>query len=352
MTSLSIFLDETGFFKFLASKALKHAKGNQLQLFLILFGLVSILTVFTSNDIVILTFTPFICYFCKHANIKPTPYLTMEFASANTWSMALIIGNPTNIYLATSAGINFIDYLKVMILPTIAAGLIELVLILVIFQKSLKETIVVEVEDYKIVDKPDMVVGLIHLGICLVLLIASSYLPFEMWLISAICAGSMILVSLIVHIIEKKKDVDLVHTFFRLPWELIPFVISMFIIVLSLNEQGITAYLSNFLGETYSLWTYGYSSFLMCNVVNNIPMSILYSSLPTMADPLKAIYATIIGSNIGAFLTPLGALAGIMFTKLLMNYKVEYGFKKFCLYGVIIGIPTISVALLVLAFVL
>lgn len=352
MTSLSIFLDETGFFKFLASKALKHAKGNQLQLFILLFALVSVLTIFTSNDIVILTFTPFICYFCKNANIKPIPYLTMEFAAANTWSMMLIIGNPTNIYLATSAGINFMDYLLTMIIPTIGAGIAELLIIILLFRKSLKENIEVKVVDYKIVDKVDMFIGLSHLIVCLVLLVLSSYLPFQMWIVSLACAGSMTFFALMVLLLRKEKSRHLMHTALRLPWELIPFVLSMFIIVLSLNEQGITNYLSNILGETYSLWTYGYSSFMMCNVVNNIPMSILYSSLPTMGNPLPAIYATIIGSNIGAFLTPLGALAGIMFTKLLSNFDVKYGFKTFCFYGLIIGIPTLSVALLLLFLVI
>ena len=38
----------------------------------------------------------------KNASINPIPYLAAEFVAANTWSMALIIGNPTNIYLVTA----------------------------------------------------------------------------------------------------------------------------------------------------------------------------------------------------------------------------------------------------------
>ena len=34
-----------------------------------MYVMVAILTIFTSNDIVILTFTPFICYFAKNANM-------------------------------------------------------------------------------------------------------------------------------------------------------------------------------------------------------------------------------------------------------------------------------------------
>ena len=71
MTILSIFLDELGFFRFLASITLKHARTGQMKLFLYLYITVSVLTVFTSNDIIILSFTPFICYFAKNAKIDP-----------------------------------------------------------------------------------------------------------------------------------------------------------------------------------------------------------------------------------------------------------------------------------------
>ncbi|MDE7300899.1 MAG: anion permease, partial [Clostridia bacterium] len=72
MTVLSIFLDELGFFRYLAGVVLKKAKTKQTKLFLYLYLIVSVLTVFTSNDDIILSFTPFICYFAKNAKINPT----------------------------------------------------------------------------------------------------------------------------------------------------------------------------------------------------------------------------------------------------------------------------------------
>ena len=88
MTVLSIFLDELGFFSHLANVTLKKAKASQSKLFLYLYLTVSVLTVFTSNDVIILSFTPFICYFAKNAKISPMPYLAAEFVAANTWSMS------------------------------------------------------------------------------------------------------------------------------------------------------------------------------------------------------------------------------------------------------------------------
>ena len=120
MTVLSVFLDEVGFFKYLANKALLLAGKSQVKMFAVLYWTVSILTVFTSNDVIVLTFTPFICYFAKNAHIDPNPYLVSEFVAANTMSMIFLIGNPTNIYVATTYGVSFIDYFLVMALPTLA----------------------------------------------------------------------------------------------------------------------------------------------------------------------------------------------------------------------------------------
>ena len=161
MTILSIFLDEVNFFKYLATVVTNHVKGKQIYIFLSLYALTSILTVFTSNDIIILTFTPFICYFARHTKINPIPYLIAEFIAANTWSMMLIIGNPTNIYIATSFGIDFVEYFMKMAIPTIVTGLTTLLLMLIVFHKKLQEPIVLEEEHSSIKNKFLLIVGLL-----------------------------------------------------------------------------------------------------------------------------------------------------------------------------------------------
>ncbi|MCQ2603192.1 MAG: hypothetical protein MJ193_04620, partial [Clostridia bacterium] len=184
MAMLSIFLDEVGFFECLADKVLKKAGNSQIKLFVYLYLTVSVLTVFTSNDIVILTFTPFICEFCKRANISPFPYLIGEFVAANTWSMALIIGNPTNIYLATSNGIAFVEYLKYMIVPTVFGGIVEFALLMLIFHKKLNEPVEHNTDGAEIKDKWLVIIGLVYLSACTVLLAVSSYIGIEMWYVS------------------------------------------------------------------------------------------------------------------------------------------------------------------------
>lgn len=345
MTILSIFLDEVGLFRFLANFAAKHAKNNQFALFTIFYLLTATLTIFTSNDIVILTFTPFICFFCKNSKINPIPYLVAEFSAANTWSLMLIIGNPTNIYLATSANIGFFDYFKIMALPTLCAGLIEYGVLLLIFFRKLRTPLQVIEEDVQIENKVALFVGLGHLLTCLVFLIISSYIHVEMWLISLICATSLLLFALVMCLITKKDWNYLTGSLKKLPYPLIPFFLSMFIVVVAINYQGISEKLAEILSHTNTIWTYGFSSFFVSNLINNIPMSILFSD---MCSNNTAIFASIVGSNIGAFLTPTGALAGIMFTNLVNEHETKYSFLDFVKYGSIVSIPIIAVALLTL----
>ena len=338
LSLISISLDELGFFHYLSTKALEKSKGSQYKIFFTLYGLVALLTVFTSNDIVILTFTPFIILFSKKAKINPLPYLISEFVNANTYSMLLSIGNPTNIYLSASEGITFLAYLSKMWLPTLFGGLATLGAILLLFHKDLSKPIEeVPLDEEKLKNKPLVVINLVVLGLALGSLIVSNYVPLESYLVML---GLALSLYVCIAILSRSKAyaIDVAK---RLPYNLIPFVLSMFLLVLSLKENGIVAYLQKVLDAlSANPWAEGYayavSSTLFDNLINNIPMSILYSSILEGKSEL-AIYATIIGSNIGAYLTPIGALAGIMWMSILKKYEVNFSFLSFMKYGAILA---------------
>ena len=225
MTVLSIYLDELGFFRYLASAVLKRAKTGQMKLFVFLYLIVSVLTVFTSNDVIILSFTPFICYFAKNAKISAIPYLAAEFIAANTWSMALIIGNPTNIYLATAYGIDFLNYLKYSIAPTVCAGSAAFLMLWLLYRKKLKAPIEGVAEDAEIKDKLLLWIGIAHLGVCTLLLAVSSYIGLEMWIVSASAVGCLFISTLIVSAVRRSKPASLTGCLKRAPYQIVPFII-------------------------------------------------------------------------------------------------------------------------------
>ena len=344
MTLLSVYLGDAGFFDYVANTVFVKSKGGQLKLFIILYVVVSVLTVFTSNDVIILTFTPPICIFAKKAKISPLPFLFGEFIAANTWSMALIVGNPTNVYLAQSAGISFAEYFSVMALPTLAGGLTSLAVLLLVFRKqlSLPITQAENIQNAPQVSKVPMLVAITHLTIGIVLLSVSDILGVEMFLICLVLALSLTVFDLVYDLITMHTAKPVLSSIKKEPYELVPFVLSMFVIVLALKNSGATDILSNLLITETKLdgIVFGFLSTISANLLNNIPMSVLFEKIIS-SQSLSAVYGSIIGSNIGAFLTPVGALAGIMWSKILSKYGIEMPFKKFVLYGFIIAIPTL-----------
>ena len=340
LSMISISLDELNFFNYLSNKVLNKAKGNQYKIFFSIYFLVAFLTIFTSNDIVILTFTPFILLFSKKAKINPLPYLICEFVNANTYSMLFSIGNPTNIYLSANMNISFLYYLSKMCLPTLLAGILTMIIILLIFRKSLSKKIEeIEIKEVKLKNKPLVIINLVILTLTTILLVISNYIQLEMWII---CLSSMLILSLILlfYSIKKHDSSYLLKTYKRLPYNLIPFILSMFVLVFALKENGVISYFQSFLdsmsiNKYAEAFTYTISSVLFDNLINNIPMAVLFSSILEGKSEV-ALFSTIIGSNIGAYLTPIGALAGIMWMSILKKYGLDFSFLSFMKYGSII----------------
>lgn len=375
MVFISIFLDITGFFEYCAKLALKIAGKSGTKLFIALYVTVSILTIFTSNDIIILTFTPFIYYFAKNAKINPLPFLIAEFFAANTWSMMLYIGNPTNILIATAFNISFDNYLKWMFFPTILAGITNFILLYLIFKKEINKEI--EVIDVgrpidSIKDKFGAIVGLISLILCIILLAIAPKLKLSMWAVSLIFAAMLlffiIIRDLIKIILKKYKDKEKIHenldkhlehttansTLQKIPWTVIPFVLSLFITVYALNIYGVTQaiglFIKNLIGTDIilNIFVYGFGSALSANILNNIPMSVAFVSIITPLSGALQFFvalAVVIGSNLGANITPIGALAGIMWLGILKSKDFTLSFLDFVKYGVIITGVTLLVAL-------
>lgn len=348
MSLISVYLDETGFFEYVAHLAVKRTGGRQTGIFISLFITTSLLTVVTSNDIVILTFTPFICRFCKRCRIDPVPYVFSQFVAANTFSLMFLIGNPTNIFLAQSVKIGFAEYLSVMWLPTIFAGIAAFAITYIIFYKSLKKPIDPIDEEYRIEELSYTVVGLVFLIACTLSIAILPYLGLEMYYVSALYCIGLFITVIIMRAVRRQRPKIVFKTLKRAPFEMIPLVLGMAVIALTLGKNGVTDLVCNALGEEYIILKYGVVSTLAANVFNNIPMSMIFAEIVGGLGGLnlqKAVYSSIIGSNLGAYLTPLGALAGLMFTTVLSRHGIKLSFKDFIKYGALVVPVTLAAAL-------
>ncbi len=318
---ISSLLDDYGFFEYVATRAVHASRNNGIRLFLYTYLVVSAVSLFAGNDVVILTTTPIILIFCRNARINPKPYMYASFFAANTFSMPLYIGNLTNILIGDSLRLDYFGFTRYMLFPTIVASIVNYSLLKFIFRKQIPESFSSH-DNGRITlkNKSLVALGLVVLLGVIVLGGAANYMKIPL---SAVTLGG----ALILFISERR----IVHRLKRVSWNVVLFVIGLFIVVKGLEVSGVAdaagEFLFSHISNNLAVATFSVSllSAFICNLVNNIPMTAMMLSIIHHASLTQQInvatgYALVIGSNLGANFTTFGALAGILWLEIARRY--------------------------------
>src|SRR5579875_2555736 len=97
MMLLSELAREHGVFDWLSSAAIRGAKGSTSRLFILIYAVGTIVTIFMSNDATAVVLTPAILKAVRKAKVEPLPYLFICALIANAASFVLPISNPANL---------------------------------------------------------------------------------------------------------------------------------------------------------------------------------------------------------------------------------------------------------------
>ena len=94
---MAITLDITGILQAAAFWVSNKGGHNGWKLYLYFYIMLTLLSILLGNDPVILSGTAFLVYYTEVAKLEPEAWIMAEFAAANTASMVLFVGNPTNV---------------------------------------------------------------------------------------------------------------------------------------------------------------------------------------------------------------------------------------------------------------
>jgi Na+/H+ antiporter NhaD/arsenite permease-like protein len=89
-------IHKTGFFEYLAIKAIKSAKGNPKTALVYLVILVALASAILDNVTTILLAVPMTIIVCKKLNVNPVPFLLSEVFMSNIGGAATLVGDPPN----------------------------------------------------------------------------------------------------------------------------------------------------------------------------------------------------------------------------------------------------------------
>ena len=245
-------------------------------------------------------------------------------------------------------GITFLDFTIKMFLPATVAGVFALFITWLIFRKKLQAPIDIVAKEPETPNKTLLGFGLSGLILMISFMVVGPYFGLDIWYIPLSCAVLTYLATSIYLLCKKEKFTIIWEALKDLPYSLMPFLMSMAIIVATLTDIGFIGILGNALSGK-SMFLIGFLAFIAGNIVNNIPMTMLFTGiLGTFSASLNTVYSVVIASNICAFLTPVGSLAGIMFMSILKDNDVKFSVKQFVGYGVLTSIPVMAVSMLML----
>ncbi|MCM3570277.1 arsenic transporter [Neobacillus mesonae] len=341
-------LESFGFFHWAAEKLAEKAKGSGIRLFWYVNLLCFLMTLFFNNDGSILITTPILVMLLNNMGLKnqqKVPYLLSGALIATASSAPIGVSNIVNLIALKIVHMDLYLHTAMMFVPASLGLLLLTWLLFLRFKKVLPKKIPTRVKGLTQPSyhplKPSIVEHttvkerskfmrnvLLFVFAVRLSLFAASFLNIPISIMAVI--GSLILLGWRwVHL--KIPPNDMLK---KTPWYIIVFAFSMYVIIYGLNNIGLTEWLVQFMHPLVS-GSLLYASVLMgvllsilSNIFNNHPalmvgtLTLVQMNLDSLT--LKIAYlATVIGSDMGSLLLPMGTLATLMWMHIVRKGKVK-----------------------------
>jgi arsenical pump membrane protein len=334
-----------GLFDWLAALATKRAKGSGGRLFLLTYGVGTVVTIFLSNDATAVVLTPAVAAAVKAAKVEqPLPYLLICAFIANAASFVLPISNPANLVIYGSHMPPLLQWLPRYLLPS-ALSIVATYLLLRWTQRgALQQDIA------KSVPVPKLTAGgkTAALGIAAtaVVLLGASAMDIALGLPTCI-AGTV--TAAVVLIRDPSKTWS---TLRDISWAVLPLVAGLFVLVEALDKTGVIGMISNLLRDAaawsavWTAWGGGIIVAFASNLANNLPVGLIAGSAVQSAHASDRVTSAIlIGVDLGPNLSITGSLATILWLTALRRESHTVGFGKFLALGVVVMPPALLLAI-------
>jgi Na+/H+ antiporter NhaD/arsenite permease-like protein len=343
-------LSKTGFFEYVAGRAIHLSRGQPFRLLIILSLLTAVLAAVLDNVTTVVLLTPVTLSIARTLRVSPFPYLISQIFASNIGGTATLIGDPPNILIGSAAGLDFGDFL-VNLAPVVVLIMVAFLGIMwLAFGRNMEDDadrldILATVDPGAAIrDRPLMVRALIVLGLTLVGFLFHSLLGLEAATIALLGATVLMLVGrLDPH--EALRDIE---------WNTLFFFVGLFMLIEAVVHVGIVGGIADALakaaGGNLAAATMGilWFSALASAIVDNIPYAA--TAIPIVeqlaetglkAEPMW--WALALGACLGGNLTIVGASANIVVANLAARDGHPITFMQFFRYG--LGVVATSLAI-------
>ncbi len=351
MMVLASILGRTGFFQWIAIKAVKLAGGDPIRILAVLGLVCGVLSAFLPNVTTVVLVAPVTLYIAVALGVSPLPFLITEVLAANIGGTATLIGDPPNLIIGSAAGFDFVDFLINLTPAVVAIFGAFLLTVGWLFRNDLRvhaearEAVLALDENEVITDHRSLRVALAVIGVTLLGFLVQGPLGYEAATVALLGATVlMLLVRLEPETVLREVD-----------WSTLLFFVGLFILVGGIVNAGIVAALGEGLfkatGGNQTVATLGllWLSGLASGIVDNIPYAT--TMIPVVhqleraglsAEPLW--WSLALGADLGGNATVIGAGANVVVATLAARAGHPIGFRQFLRYGVVIVLESLIIS--------
>ncbi|HUG30759.1 MAG TPA: ArsB/NhaD family transporter [Candidatus Limnocylindria bacterium] len=344
-------LSRTGFFEYVAGRAIQASKGDPYRLLIFLAILTAILAAVLDNVTTVVLLTPVTLSLARTLRVSPFPYLLSQIFASNIGGTATLIGDPPNILIGSAAGLDFVAFL-VNLAPVV-------VVIMVIFVFMMRRSFRGSIQDdssrldrlaeldpaASIKDPKLMVRSLIVLGLTIVGFLFHTALGLEAATIAMLGATVLMLVG----------PLDPHDTLREIEWNTLFFFVGLFMLIEAVVHVGLVGGVATALAEAadgrLEVATMGilWFSAIASAVVDNIPYTA--TAIPIVQGLIDSgiggevlWWALALGACLGGNLTIVGASANIVVANLAARDGHPITFWQFFRYGFGVVVMSLTVS--------
>jgi Na+/H+ antiporter NhaD/arsenite permease-like protein len=344
-------LSQTGFFEYVAGRAIHVSRGEPFRLLILLAVLTALLAAVLDNVTTVVLLAPVTLSLARTLRVSPLPYLLSQVFASNIGGTATLIGDPPNILIGSAAGLDFGAFL-VNLAPVVVLIMVGFVVLMAFSFRGHMEDDATRLDRLAeldpaaaIKDRPKMIRALVVLGLTLVGFLFHSAIGLEAATIALLGATVLMIVGpLDPH--DALRDVE---------WNTLFFFVGLFMLIEAVVHVGIVGGIATALSDavggdlTIATMAILWFSAIASAVVDNIPYTA--TAIPIVQEMIDGglagdvlWWSLALGACLGGNLTIVGASANIVVANLAQRDGHPISFWVFFRYGVAVVLMSLAVS--------
>ncbi|MGD0020233.1 MAG: SLC13 family permease [Candidatus Limnocylindrales bacterium] len=349
LTGSAAVAERSGLFEGLAGAAARLSAGRPRRLLVALVAVGAIVAALLSNDAAALVLTPVVYVLVARFGLAPLPYVLACTFVADAASLALPVSNPVNVIVADRLGVSAVSLVPVLLPAAVASVAALLGCLLVIYRRELPARSPLSPAADSWASWTGVprrllaafVVAVVAFGVASAMDLPLGPTMTAVWLLL-----------LGVERTGRRRGRPLEG----IGWSLLVFVAAMGILVDGLSSAGVTAWLAALVlgpvrdSPAAAMVVAAAAAAIGSNLVNNLPAAFVMADAVhgaglSQASAHAAAIGTIIGSDLGPNLTPVGSVATLLWFVILRQRGLEVSTWSYIRVGLIVTPITILAAL-------